>query len=346
MKCFKSLCLAALSVLTVLNSSAFAALDKAKYPYGEVEIPALSGAVCGATAYIAYEKKFFDEEGIKVKLTSGASFEVTRTALATGKIPVINGDFQYFPAVHNGVNVKLVGGIHEGCIKVLLPKNSKVKTAKDFKGKKIGVDEIGGTPMSVVSVILGNAGLNPSQDVKWVPYPNDQLVTAAEKGEIDVIAAWDPFATILEQKGYKVFSDLSTDPLFAGKFCCFLFASGKLVDQKPEQIAAILRAYYKSTKWIGQNTEEAAKIILEKKYIPVEGTEDDLKLITGLLKHYKHGQTHGLPKEQAKRDALYFAQELTKTGYLPKDLDAQKFIDNLYVDIEELAKSKGSKKKK
>jgi NitT/TauT family transport system substrate-binding protein len=345
MKNLKKLHAVVLAIIFAVSSSAFA-LDKNKYPYGEVEIPSLSGAVCGATSYIAYEKGFFDEEGVKVKLTSAGSFEVTRTALATGKAPVINGDFQFFPAVHNGVDVKLVGGLHEGCIKVLLPKKSKIKTVKDLKGKRIGVDEIGGTPMSVVSVILGNGGLNPSTDVTWIPYPNDQLVTAAEKGEIDVVAAWDPFATILEQKGYIVFSDISKDPLFAGKFCCFLFASGKVVNKNPGQIAAILRAYYKAAKWIGHNAEETAKILLEKKYIPVEGTSDDLKLISGLLKHYKHGETHGDPSEQAKRDAVYFANELTKTGYLPKDLDAQKFVDNLYVDIEALAAEKTKAKKK
>ncbi|MDR1942061.1 MAG: ABC transporter substrate-binding protein [Endomicrobium sp.] len=321
--------------VVIAASSLSIAADKKKYPLGEVEIPTLNGAVCTAAAYIAYEKGLFEEEGVKVTLTSGLSFELTRTLLASGKAPVIHGDFQFFPAVYNGVPVKLIGGIHYGCIKVLLPKNSDIKTAADLKGKTIGVDEIGGTPMSVVSVILGNAGLNPQTDVVWKPYPNDQLVTAAQKGEVDVVAAWDPFATLLSRQGFTVFSDIAEDKLFAGKFCCFLFASSKVLKENPAQIAALLRGYYKGAQYIANNTKEAAQIIVDKKYV---GT-DDVALVEELLAHYKYPAHHepGF-NAKAKDDAVYFAKELTKTGYLPKDLDAQKFIDGIYSDLFETDK--------
>ncbi|MDR2860785.1 MAG: ABC transporter substrate-binding protein, partial [Elusimicrobiota bacterium] len=260
----------------------------------------------------------------------------------TGKLAVVNGDFQFFPAVYNGVDVKLISGLHEGCIKVLVPKNSKIKSVKDLKGKRIGVDEIGGTPMSVVSVILGNQGLNPQTAVEWKPYPNDQLITAIEKGEIDVIAAWDPFATTIEQKGYIVISDISKDPLFAGKNCCFLFASGKIVKENPGQIAAILRAYNKATKWMGENPVEAAKILVNKKYVSTK----DVNLVAGLIKDYKYSDHHGAAANaDAKKDAVYFAKELTKFGYLPKNLDVNKFINNLYVDIFALESQQKAKKK-
>jgi NitT/TauT family transport system substrate-binding protein len=324
--------LAVLAAAILLPSVVFAGgkADKGKYPYGEFDI-AYGGSTCGSPTSIASLKGFFDEEGIKINLVSGSTFEAERSALAAGKIIVENGDFQYFPGVYNGLDVKLIGGLHEGCIKLLVPKNSSIKTLADLKGKTIAVDEIGGTPMSVASVAAGSVGIKPQTEITWVPYPNDQISQAVEKGEVDVAALWDPFATTLENTGnYRVLVDISEHPLFANRACCFLFASGKVVRENPGAVAAALRGYHKAVAWIGANPGEAANLLVTEKKVAT----DDIPLVTGLLGHYHYDQHAGsAANARAKDDAVYFAKELTKIGYLPEDLDVQKFIDDLYVDI-------------
>ncbi|MDR1949086.1 MAG: ABC transporter substrate-binding protein [Spirochaetaceae bacterium] len=304
--------------------------DKGKYPYGEFEI-AYGGSTCGSPTSIGNLKGFFDEEGVKINLVSGSTFEADRAALAAGKIIVENGDFQYFPGVHNGLDVKLIGGLHEGCIKILVPKDSPITSLSDFRGKTIAVDEIGGTPMSVASVAAGSVGINPQTEITWVPYPNDQISQAVEKGEADIAALWDPFATTLENTGnYRVLVDISEHPLFAGKACCFLFASGKVIRENPGAVAAVLRGYHKAVAWIGANPAEAAQLLVSEKKVAT----DDVALVTKLLGHYHYDQHSGTAANaRAKEDAVYFARELTKIGYLPADLDPQKFIDDIYVDI-------------
>jgi hypothetical protein len=66
---------------------------------------------------------------------------------------------------------------------------------------------------------------------------------------------------------------------------------------------------------------------------------DDIALVTELLRHYRyeHHYTEA-SAASAKDDALYFAGELAKIGYLPADLDVRQFVDDLYVDIYALAK--------
>ncbi|MDR1965831.1 MAG: ABC transporter substrate-binding protein [Synergistaceae bacterium] len=301
----------------------------AAYKFGEVEIEALGGGVCGAPSYIAYEKGFFADEGLDVTLVSG-TFETQKAGLASGRYIVTNGDFQFFPSVNEGLDIKIIGGLHEGCIKLLVPKDSSIRTASDLAGKNIGVDEIGGTPMAITSVVLANANIDPRTGVTWLPYPLDQLGIAAEKGEIDALAAWDPFGTLYEQEGYRVLTDIGTDPLFAGKYCCFLYASTRQIKENPERVAALLRSYYKAIEWISANPEEAAKIILEKDYV----SGGDEKLIAALVKSYHYSHKHDASNQgQAKADALYFVDELKKTGYLPSDLDTKAFVENLYYDI-------------
>ncbi|MDR1216516.1 MAG: ABC transporter substrate-binding protein [Treponema sp.] len=301
-----------------------------QYPMGEYEI-AYSGSTCGSPVSIAVLKGFFDEEGVKITLVSGTTFETSRAALAAGKMPVINGDFQFFPSVYNGIDVKLIGGLHEGCIKILAPKDSSITTLADLRGKRIAVDEIGGTPMSVASVAVGSVGIDPQTEITWLPFPSDQIFQAVDKGEADVAASWDPFATIAELTGdYRTLLDISDHPLFAGKACCFLFASGKLIEENPSAIAAVLRAYHKAVAWIGANPAEAAQLLVSEKKVAT----DDVSLVTRLLGNYAYGNHAGhVANEKAKIDAVYFADHLSKIGYLPADLDPQEFVNDIYVDI-------------
>ncbi|MDR1867364.1 MAG: ABC transporter substrate-binding protein [Treponema sp.] len=319
-------------MLVFIQSFAFAGArrDASQYPLGEYDI-VYSGSTCGSPVSIAVLRGFFDEEGVKINLVSGSTFESTRAALAAGKMPVVNGDFQFFPSIYNGVDVKLIGGLHEGCIKILVHKDSPITSLGDFRGKTIAVDEIGGTPMSVASVAAGSVGIDPQTEITWVPYPNDQIVQAVEKKEVDIAALWDPFATTLENTGdYRVLLDISEDPLFAGKACCFLFASGKLIKENPAAVAAVLRAYHKAVAWIGANPREAAQLLVSEKKVAT----DDVDLVAGLLGHYNYGHYSGAAANaRAKNDAAYFAQKLTEIGYLPADLNVQQFVDDLYVDI-------------
>ncbi|MDR2427254.1 MAG: ABC transporter substrate-binding protein [Endomicrobium sp.] len=335
MKMFKFA--AILSVCIAVFFGVFTACAKkadSRFPHGTIEIEALGGGACGTPFYIAYEKGFFADEGINAVLVSG-TFETNKAGLASGKYPIANGDFQFFPSVNEGLDIKIIGGLHQGCIKVLVPKNSPIKSAKDFKGKRIGVDEIGGTPMAVTSVVLANANIDPTTGVQWLPYPLDQIISVADKGDLDVVALWDPYATLAEKAGYRVITDISTDPLFAGKYCCFLYASGKQIREQPKRIAAILTALQKASDWVADNPEEAAKIAVEKDYLP----GDDPALVAELLISYKYGHKHNVinNEDTTKQDAYYFTDELKKTGYLPKDLNTKKFIDDTYVDVFELA---------
>lgn len=296
-----------------------------EFKFGKLKIQALGGGACGAPSYIAYEKGFFAEEGLDVELVSG-TLDQLKTGLVTGEFTVTNGDFQYFPSIQQGMDLKIIGGLHKGCIRLVVPPNSPIKTAKDLKGKRIGVDEIGGTPMSVATIVLANAGIDPQTEVTWLPYPLDQLTQAVKKGEVDAFAAWDPYGVLAEKnEGYTALSDISTDPLFAGKSCCFLYASKKQIDENPERVAAIARAYKKATEWIKANPEETAKIEIEKKYVAT----DDINLLTELIKSYDYQYT----TSEAYNDIIYFVEQFSKTGFLKKDTEPKGFADQVYIDI-------------
>jgi NitT/TauT family transport system substrate-binding protein len=304
-----------------------------EFKYGKIDIPGKDGALCAAPIYIAYENGYYAEEGFDVNLIS-ADTETRKIGLNNGTIPIVNGDFQFFPSIEEGVKVKVVEGLHFGCITIVVPEGSTIKTAADLKGKKIGVDEIGGTPHQVASLWVENAGLKAkdNQDVTFVPFSDGNLeIEAAEKGEIDAAAIWDPFGALaVEEHGFTKIFDLSTDPLFAGKYCCFLYASEKVLAEDPEKVRALLRAYNKAQDWIAANPEEASKIISEKKYSSIE----NIDLASELVKSYQyptHAQTEN-DQNQVYDNVLYFVEELAKVGYL-KTTDPESFAKDIYFDV-------------
>ena len=306
-----------------------------EYKYGKIDIPGKDGALCGAPIYIAYEKGFFAEEGFDVTLIS-ADTETRKIGLNNGTIPIVNGDFQFFPSIEEGVAVKVVDGLHYGCIKLIVKADSTLSTAADFKGKKIGVDEIGGTPHQVASVWLEKAGISADQqdgEVTFVPYSDGNLeIEALKNGDIDVAAIWDPLGAIAANTGdYKIIFDLSTDPTFAGKYCCFLYASSKVLNDNPEEIAALLRAYQKAQDWIANNPEEAVDIIADKQYSAI----DDKELAVELIKSYEYPtyEDREANPERVEENVKYFVTELVNIGYL-KTTDPDAFAAQIYQKVD------------
>ncbi len=311
------------------------AAKSGSYKYGKIDIPGLDGALCGAPIYIAYENGYFAEEGFDVNLIS-ADFETRKIGLNNGSIPIVNGDFQFFPSIENGINVKVVDGLHEGCIKFAVRPDSDINSVEDLKGKKIGVDEIGGTPHQVASLWLENAGISadPSKgEVTFLPYSDGNLeFEALASGEIDVAALWDPLGSIHEKAGdVRILFDLGTDPYFADHFCCFLYASSKVLEEDPEKVAALLRAYRKAQEWLYENPEEAVDIIVNKNYASIEDKELAADLIKSYgfpsaAEHYDNWDAH------VESDVKYFVDGLSQIGYLQSDPD--QFAKDIYQKVD------------
>jgi len=310
-----------------------------EFPLGKTQIQALGGGVCGSPTYVAKDKGFWADEGIDVELVAG-TFAAQQAGLASGQFLVTNGDFQFFPAVNEGLDIKIIGGMHEGCIKLLVPGDSPIKSVADLKGKTIGVDEIGGTPWAITSVALANAGIDPSAEggeVTWAPYDLTVLAEVAARGEVDAFAAWDPFGTQAEQEGFRVLVDIGSTDIFAGRYCCFLWASNEAITKTPEKVKALLAGWQRAVEWVSANPAEAAKLITDSSEHEAYVSSDDTELLTTLLTSYHYKDHHGTDNQsQAKEDAEYFAGELKKTGYLPTDLDVTAFVDNIWVDVSKL----------
>ena len=233
---------------TQTNSDTSAVLKKTVISY--------AGGTCEAPTFVAFQKGFFKEEGLDVELVK-SSFDQLRQGLDAGTIDATMANFAWFKPIEQGLNIKLTGGIHTGCISAVTPKDSGITSIKDLKGKIIGVDAIGGGPQIALSAALRANGIDPTTEVEWKAYPGPQLDEAINKNEIQAYMTWDPFpAQAVKDKGYISLLNIGKDEPFSQSYCCFVGISGIVVSKDPEKAAAITRAFLKAAEWVGKNPGE------------------------------------------------------------------------------------------
>lgn len=280
---------------------------------------------------MAKEKGFFAEEGIDAKLIA-ADGETRKLGLSKGTYALTNSDFQFFQAIENGVDIKIVDGIHIGCIKVLVKKGSPYKKASDLRGKKIAVDEIGGTPHQAASLWLEANGVSAINDVQFLPYADGNLaLEALERGQVEAVSLWDPLGSLAAVDGRAdVLMDLATDPVFAGRYCCFYYVSGILLEKEPGKIKPLLRALEQAHAWISEHPEETVELMQAGKHSAIE----DKEFATALIKSYEYQSPEQKIKSgrNLKADLHYFADLLHKVGYL--QLNADEFTEKIYREVD------------
>ena len=170
-------------------------MDSAKVKVGYI------GLTCEAPIFVAYEKGFFKEEGLDVELVK-TNWDAMQQGLSFGNFDATHTLVPYLlKPIEQGVNVKITGGIHKGCLRLQAGVNSDIRTVEDLKGKRIGVATMGSPPMIFGNRVLAAHGMDATRDVDWVVYPNDMLELALDQGRVDAVADSEPIGSMLLAKG-------------------------------------------------------------------------------------------------------------------------------------------------
>lgn len=296
----------------------------------KIDLPALNGSLCTAPMWIAYENGYYEEEGLDVSLIS-ADNETCKIGLNNGTMPVSYGDFEYFQSMESGVKAKVIDGLNLGCIKIVARADSDINSAQDLKGKKIAVNNIGSTPYQILCLWLENAGISTDskdKEVEILPYDDGNLeLQALESGAVEAAAVWDPYGPKAVLTGdVKVLFDNGTDGELAGRYCCFVYGSEKALEEHPEEVAALLRAFHKAEKWISENPDEAIDIIVDKKYAEV----DDKEMAKEMLLSYQYDVIAG-GEHDTQEDVSYYANWMYEIGQL--STDPEEFTEKYYAKV-------------
>lgn len=150
----------------------------------------------------------------------------------------------------------------------IVEKGNTVQSLADLKGKTIYATGKGTTPEYALNYLLSESGLDMEKDVtmEWKSEPTE-VVQILKKAESGVAMLPQPFVTVAQGnvEGLRVAADLNRiwKDLDNGS----MFLTGTLVvrtefaQKNPEALAAFLKEYAASTKWVNENPGEAAKLV-------------------------------------------------------------------------------------
>lgn len=284
-------------------------------------------AVCTAAVPVAKAKGFFARYNIDVDYVNfaGATDQLLE-ALSTGKADGAPGmALRWLKPLQQGFDVKLVAGLHAGCMYLLAPPNGGIKQLADLRGKTVGVTDIGGPDRNFFSIRLKEAGIDPESDVQWRQYPADLLPVALQRGDVQAITDGDPFSYLQKRQFGLAEIDSNMQGEWARIACCVIGLRGSLIRDEPAVAAAVTRAILDAGAWLACNPDEAGRIF--KPYAAKASAEDIAQMIR-IQGH--HHQTLG---SAFRDDIVRYADALKQIGVFRPSLDTSRYAQRVTQDL-------------
>jgi len=164
-------------------------------------------------------------------------------------------------AIDAGVQLALIAGVHVGCLELFAKEH--IRSIRDLKGRKVGVQAWGETPHIFLSSMAAYVGLDV-RDIDWVLSPSTTPMELFVDGKIDAFLGTPPEPQQLRAKNIgHVIVNSAVDRPWSQYFCCMLTGNRDFVRKHPVATKRVLRAILKATDFCVSDPEGAARRMVD-----------------------------------------------------------------------------------
>ncbi len=289
------------------------------------------GNPCEAATFAAPNNPSFHTNHLQPRLVRFSSDEALIAALAAADVDAASTSLPaLLKPLENGADVRIVAGLHAGCLRVLAPDVASLLSLSDLKGKTVATDRLHGPAMNLLSAILRREGIDPQGDIAWRVYPPGELEPALDSRDAACVTASDPL-------GYQVLRDKKAEPYLdssdGGFSCggdiapghhCFLVLSGRLVRSQPLLAVSLTRAYLGATASIRNGVGPAALAEVRGGYAGA-----DPYSTLGMLSSYDWSSSTDLVLQEVELTA----RDFQRAGLLDRKTDPQALAERACADV-------------
>ncbi|MEM1367908.1 MAG: ABC transporter substrate-binding protein [Cyanobacteria bacterium P01_H01_bin.15] len=279
---------------------------------------------------IAEQKGLFEANGANVEMKWFDGYLASMEAFAAGQLDgncqTLNDTISFVADSVNGQVVVLVNDNSAGNDKIIVTED--IQTLEDLKGKEIALEE-GVVDDFLLTLALEENGMS-RDDVVIKNLETGAAAAAFVAEQVDGVGAWPPFWQIaLQREGSH---ELITSADFPGAIPDLLAVSQTLIDERPEQVQAIVNTWFDVLDFMAANPNEADAIMAERASVSVEdfqafkegtrmfGIEDNLEA-------FSEGEDMKFMPFAAQRMSDF----MVKVGFIPEGPDLSTLFDDSFV---------------
>ena len=294
-----------------------------------IRVNEVTRSVFYAPQYVAINNGYFEEEGLKIELTTGQGADKVMTAVLANQsdigfagpeaaIYVYNEGKEDYAQVFAQMTQK------DGSFLVSKEKTDKFSW-QDLKGKTVIPGRKGGVPYMTFEYVLKKNGLNPQKDlVLDDSIKFDLMAGAFAGGDAEYVTLFEPTASMTEAagKGYVVASvgEASGEIPYTA-----YFAKKSYMEQNSDVIQGFTNAIYKGEKWVKEHTAaEIAEAI--KDFFP----DTDVEMLATAIQSYMDIDAWKSDPILKKESFDLLQTVMKEAGELEKEGDYDKIVNNSY----------------
>jgi ABC-type nitrate/sulfonate/bicarbonate transport system substrate-binding protein len=312
-------------ILLLDNCAPLVAFSQDRVRIGVPLFPTVSYPV-----FIAQEKRIFEKNGIKAEIIRINSEPTTYQALISGDIDATSGaPTGLVQSNIQGVPVVSLGS-WDNLVSYTMATREKIDDLAQLRGKKVGINRLGGKSSLILRVMLEDAGLNTSKDVTLLQLGGSQeRLAALIRGGIDAAPVDFVFEPKMKQMGFHLVAGRKT-PFMNGPITVTVAA----LKANRAKWVRFVKAYLEATQYMTTNREGSMEVL--KKIIQ---TDEKETLDNGYEQMRARATVDLVPPEAAVENLVRMMTYVDKRA---ATVDRSKLAD--YSILKELAQSKATKK--
>ncbi|MEP0882871.1 ABC transporter substrate-binding protein [Trichocoleus sp. ST-U3] len=216
---------------------------------------------------VAQEEKLFDANKVNVNLKWFDGYLDSINALNAGQLSAntqtLNDTISSVAAGSDQVIV-LVNDNSTGNDKIIVREG--INSIADLKGKKIAAEE-GTVDHFLLLLGLKKAGLTQA-DITFQPLETGAASAAFVAGQVDAVGVFAPFTSkALERAGSK---ELFSSKDFPGAIPDHLTVSRKLINERPQDVQALVNTWFDTLAFIRTNPDKAYAAMAKRAGVTVD----------------------------------------------------------------------------
>jgi NitT/TauT family transport system substrate-binding protein len=278
---------------------------------------------------VAADQGLFAKNGVDVEVKYFENYTDSLNALSTGNIDANSQTL-------NDTVSSVAGGAKERI--VLVNDNSTgndqiiaqegIASVADLKGKTVAAEE-GTVDHYLLLLALQKAGLGPA-DVKFTPLATDAAAAAFVAGRVDAVGVFAPFTTTaLERQGSKA---IATSKDFPGAIPDHLVVNPSLIQDRPDDVQALVKTWFDTVDWIRTNRDQAIAIMAKRAGVsPADYATYNAGTTIFTLKENLEAFTPGSTDAHLDYQARKITDFLLQTKLIDTKPDLEGLLDDQFV---------------